>query len=114
MTTRNQKEAKDRLTLLERHYQLRVLPHKAPQKWPEKHVTLFRNMCNLGETKFVEWEATLRDDCEMSPWKVATRQQVERVVQKAKECMVENRNEFEWRMALEPLLFDKFNHGATW
>ena len=114
MTTRNPQEAKARQIIIEEHYKLVFLPDPDPRKWPQQHVVPFEYIQKLGATRFDEWKEDIDVNWRDYPWKLDTKDQVGCVVQKARECSKEESNEFEWRMALEPLLFKRFNHGVSW
>lgn len=114
MTTRNPQEAKARQAMIEKHYKVEFLPYPDPQKWPQQHAKTFGNIQKLGATQFDGWTEDLHVNWRNCPWNLDTEKQVGCVVQKAREYCKENRNEFEWRMALEPLLFKRFNDGVSW
>ena len=44
----------------------------------------------------------------------ATRNQVMRIVSRAERCEQQNRNEWEWRLALEPEIFRQFSMEVDW
>ncbi|KAK8009764.1 ABC transporter [Apiospora arundinis] len=114
MTTRNASETKTRRRFIENDCRLEFQQGIEPGKWPEHHKVTFQHIEELGSTHFGEWKAEIQADWRKYPWRLDTRRRAEEIVEKAKQCQRERKNEREWRSEIEPLVFTRLAKDVSW
>jgi hypothetical protein len=85
-----------------------------PGNVPEQHQTKFDHIQQLGQMRYESYAVQPRPDIFNKPWELKNKLRAARISEKAVNERGRNQNEDGWRMALENLIFERFEFEVAW
>lgn len=84
------------------------------EQWPADHRSVFEAIEKLKSFTYDTYRVRLTDDSikTTAAWQVDTMRRARKLVEKAKDLV--SRNEATWRLACEPLVFDRLSSELAW
>jgi hypothetical protein len=107
-------EIKEEAYLSGIHFDTIQYVHSSPGNVPEEHREKFLCIQKLGEQKAEEYCSQPTMNNISGPWQRERKKSANDILQRAKKCREENRNEAGWRDEIETSVFQRFYIEVTW
>jgi hypothetical protein len=94
-----------------KEYRIDFVGEIDPKQWPECHKTTLASIQELGRRTFDTY-ADGTEELNEQPWRLQLKLVARKLVESAQRCQA--RNESSWRMACEPLIFNRLSTEVVW
>jgi hypothetical protein len=106
------KEKRRHFDTLRKRYGIEFIDELPRERWPDSHKEVFEAVEKLRGFEYEKYPLEKTVDLAAAPWKQDAKNQALKLVERAKVCV--GRNECTWRLACEPVVFNRFAAEIAW
>jgi len=95
------------------HFEGPISSQDSP-RWPKYCRKIFDDIRQLSRTEYAQYQVIPGDDPLENPWREQAKRRARHLVELAKRCLRDRKNENGWRLYLEPVVMKRLVEELNW